>query len=264
MSGDISKKIRRKEILFYFDAANDKCYDGESETGYSLVLGTTASILTGVTWSAANGGNMVFSGTYSLGLFEYSIDSWISCGPRISQLAPTFPITLEAWINPKALNGETTVLTHNIFALDAPEQYPGNYYGVDMAITPNDGTDTHMLASGYYDGSSFGFGARRSMVSSGRPVQCGTWNHVVSVIAGIDDIRLYVNGATVSGTLSGGNSGGISWSSGIGKTTIGKGTGYYKYIFNGGISMVRAYNLELSWEEIKSNYDLHARRFEKI
>ena len=259
MSGIISKQILNKNILFYFDAANKKSYDGVSNLGYSLVLGTTASLLTGVTWSSSNVGVMNFNGTYSIGS-TYAVDSWISCGDRIPVIAPSFPITLEAWIKPRKLNGGTGPVTQGIFALDSMEQFPGNYYGVEIAITPNDGSDTMNLGAGYYSGTGYGASSRKSSTTNTRPVLCGVWNHVVAVISGLNNITLYVNGILVSGTLSGSGTS-LAWSGGLGKTTIGKGAGYYKYIFDGDISMVRAYNEELNSDNIKENYNLHVRRF---
>lgn len=260
MSGSISKQITNKNVLFYFDAANKRSYGGTSSIGYSLVLGTTASLLTGVTWSADRGGKMIINGTYSPALSTYAVDSWISCGNRISSLAPTFPITMEAWIRPRA-TGRNDVYSYGIFALDSIEQYPGNYYGVDIGLGPNDGTNTHRFAGGYYNGVAFGSETRRSSSTNSRGIVCGTWSHVAAVFSGIDNISLYINGATAAGTLDGGNATGIAWSGGTGKTVIGKGAGYYKYLFDGDIAMVRAYNAALSGADIKSNYDLHARRF---
>ena len=260
MSGIVSKQILNKNILFYFDAANKKSYDGFSNLGYSLVLGTTASLLTGVTWSSSNVGVMNFNGTYSIGLTTYAVDSWISCGDIIPVIAPSFPITLEAWIKPRKLNGGTGPVTQGIFALDSMEQFPGNYYGVEIVITPNDGSDTMNLGAGYYNGSGYGVGSRRSGTTSIRPVICGVWNHVVAVIAGLNDIRLYVNGVSVSSTLSGSGTS-LVWSGGLGKTVIGKTAGYYKYIFDGDIAMVRAYNESLSIDDVKSQYNLHTIRF---
>lgn len=260
MSGIVSKQIINKNILFYFDAANTKSYDGVSNIGYSLVLNTTASLLTGVTWSSINGGVMNFNGTYSIGLITHNVDSWITCGDRIPVIAPSFPITLEAWIKPRKLNGGTSTVTQGIFALDSMEQFPGNYYGVDIAITPNDGSDTNNLGAAYYNGTSYGTDARRSSLTSVRPIVCGNWNHVVAVIAGINDIRLYVNGINYGGTLSGSGTS-LAWSGGVGKTVIGKNAGYYKYIFDGDIAMVRAYNELLSIDDVKSQYNLHAIRF---
>lgn len=260
MSGIVSKQISNKNLLFYFDAANTKSYDGFSSTGHSLVLGTTASLLTGVTWSSNNVGVMNFNGTYSTALATYPVDSWISCGDRIPLLAPSFPITLEAWIKPRKLNGATWPVTQGIFALDSTEQYPGNYYGVEIAMTANDGSDTCNLAAAYYNGTGYGTAARRSSLTSVRPIICGNWNHVVAVIAGINDIRLYVNGINYGGTLSGSGTS-LAWSGGVGKTVIGKTAGYYKYIFYGDIAMVRAYNELLSIDDVKSQYNLHAIRF---
>ena len=253
-------QLNNRNLLFYFDAANPKSYDGYSSTGYSMVLGTTASLLTGVTWSSINNGVMVFNGTYSLGLFTYSVDSWITCGDRISKLAPTFPLTLEAWINP-TVTGITTVTGFGVFALDSIEQYPGNYYGVDINILTNDGTNTFVLASGYYNGVDAGSSGRRSSATNTRPVIGGVWNHIVSVISALDTFDLYVNGVLVPSTNSGTNTTGIAWSNGVGKTTIGKGSGYYKYIFNGKIAMTRAYNSALTANDVKLNYNLHATRF---
>lgn len=255
-----SKQIRNKNILFYFDAANAKSYDGFSNTGYSLVLGTTASLLTGVTWSSANNGVMVFNGTYSIGLFTYSVDSWISCGDRISKLAPTFPFTLEAWVNPKT-TGITTIAGNSIFALDSIEQYPGSYYGLSISLGPNDGTNTHVFEAAYGNGVDAGSAGRKSATTNTRVVIGGVWSHVAAVVSALNTFQLYVNGEFVSSTLSGGNTTGIVWSNGVGKTTIGKGYGYYKYIFDGKIAMTRVYNTTLTGADIKENYNLHARRF---
>lgn len=63
-----------------------------------------------------------------------------------------------------------------------------------------------------------------------------------------------------TGSISG-TGGNLAWSAGAGKTVIGKGVGYYKYIFNGDIAIVRAYNLALNITDIKENYNLHAIRF---
>lgn len=261
MSGSISKQITNKDVLFYFDAANKRSYGGTSSIGYSLVLGTTASLLTGVTWSADRGGKMTFNGTYSTLTSGYSIDSWISCGNRISNLAPTFPITIEAWIRPRA-TGRNDVYTYGVFALDSGEG-SGNYHGLDIVIGPNDGSNTHTFSAGYYNGISAGPNGRKTLTTNTRSVICGTWSHIAAVFTGIDAMNMYVNGATAAGTLSGTSTVGIVWSGGIGRTTIGKGAGYYKYIFDGDIAMVRAYNAALSGADIKSNYDLHARRFGK-
>lgn len=271
MSGIISKQINNKNILFYFDAANLKSYNRTSNVGYSLVLGTTASLLTGVTWSSVNGGVMRFNGTYSavpnISTYTgYTKDSWITCGDRIPKLGLSFPFTLEAWINPKKLNGLTTGLTTGIFALDSTESFLLNnpisyYYGVDIGLSPNDGTDTHSFSTGYYDGTGYGVDSRRSVGTSNRPVICGKWNHIVSVITGINTMQLYLNGDLMPLSAPSGNGGNLTWSGGIGKTVIGKGAGYYKYLFNGDISMVRAYNSALSVDDIKKNYNLHAIRF---
>ena len=266
MSGIISKQIKNKNILFYFDAANTKSYDGVSNTGYSLVLGTTASLLTGVTWSNTNNGVMRFSGTYSPGLQAYTADSWITCGDRIPKLGLSFPFTLEAWVNPKKLNGSTSVVGYGVLALDSCEVFlAGNpnsyYYGVDIALSANDGTDTHSITTGYYDGTGYGIDSRRSVGTSNRPVICGKWNHIVSVITGINTMQLYLNGDLMPTSPLSGTGVALVWSGGIGKTVIGKGAGYYKYLFNGDIAMVRAYNSILSVDDIKKNYNLHAIRF---
>lgn len=254
------KQINNKNVLFYFDAANVRSYVGTGSIGYSLVLGTTASLLTGVTWSSVNGGAMMFNGTYSIGETPYVVNSWISCGDRISKLAPTFPITLEAWIRPKA-TGVSSPVNQGVFSLDSPEQFPGSYWGASIDITANDGSDTYAISTGYFNGVSAGPDGRKSTISSSRHVKAGEWSHIVTVIENTTTISLYYNGDSVPniGLLGTGTT--MNWSGGIGKTTIGKSTGYYKYIFNGDIAMVRAYNSTLSADDIKKNYNLHALRF---
>ena len=77
---------------------------------------------------------------------------------------------------------------------------------------------------------------------------------------GINNILLYVNGYLMTTSLSG-TGASLGWSGKLGKTVIGKNTGYYKYLFNGDIAMVRAYNSALSNIDIAKNYNLHANRF---
>ena len=253
-------QLNNKNLLFYFDAANPKSYDRYSSNGYSMVLGTTASLLTGVTWSFVNNGAMVFNGTYSLGGVTYNVDSWITCGDRISKLAPTFPLTLEAWINP-TVTGITTVAGFGIFSLDSIEQYPGSYYGLSFVLGASNGSDTNLVEVLYGNGVDAGSSSRRSSVTDTRPVISGVWNHVVVVVSALDTFSVYVNGVLIPSTNNGSNTTGIVWSNGVGKTTIGKGPGFYKYIFDGKIAMVRAYNSALTDNDVKLNYNLHATRF---
>lgn len=253
-------QLNNKRVLFYFDAANPKSYDRTSSYGYSMVLGTTASLLTGVTWSSSNNGVMVFNGTYSLGSFTYGVDSWISCGDRISKLAPTFPLTLEAWINP-TVTGITTVAGFGIFSLDSIEQYPGSYYGLSLVLGASNGTDTNSVEVLYGNGVDSGPGGRKSSTTNTRPIISGVWNHVVVVVSALDTFSIYVNGVLIPSTSSGSNTTGIAWSDGVGKTVIGKGPGYYKYIFNGSISMIRCYNESLIYSDVLKNYNLHCTRF---
>lgn len=254
-----SKQIRNKNILFYFDAANTKSYDGFSNIGRSLVLGTTASLLTGVTWSGSDSfGAMAFNGTYSLATATYSVDSWITCGNRVSLLAPTFPITLEVWIKPNA-TGVVSPVNQGVFSLDSPEQYPGNYWGAAIDITANDGSDTFAISTGYFNGFSAGADGRKSTLSSSRHVKAGEWSHIAAVIENTTTISIYYNGEVVSNVGLSGTATTMNWNGG--NTTIGKSTGYYKYLLNGKVGMVRAYNATLTAANIKENYNLHARRF---
>ena len=255
------KQINNKNILFYFDAANVRSYVGTGSIGYSLVLGTTASLLTGVTWSSVNGGVMKFNGNYLIGETTYPVDSWMSCGDRISKLAPALPITLEAWINPKTTGVVDPYPTYGVFSLDAPEQFPGNYYGVSLNISSNNGTNTHNISTGYHNGVSAGPDGRKSVDSTNRVVKSGEWSHIVAVISNLSTMTLYYNGEAVAINVPSGTANTLVWSGGIGKTVIGKPTGYYKYLFNGDIAMVRAYNSNLSADDIKKNYNLHAVRF---
>lgn len=261
MSGIISKQIKNKNILFYFDAANLKSYTGTGNTGYSLVLGTTASLLPGVTWSIDSYGVMKFNGTYSSLQAVYTVDSWISCGDRISKLAPTFPITLEAWIRPNKLNGLTTPVGQGVFSLDSTEQYPGSYWGAGMDISSNNGTDTFSISAGYFNGISAGSDGRKSTATVSRVVKAGEWSHIVAVISNSTTILIYYNGETTPVSTLSGTATTMNWSAGVGKTVIGKPSGYYKYILNGDIAMVRAYNSVLSAADVKENYNLHAKRF---
>lgn len=254
------EQIRNKNLLFYFDAANKKSYDGFSNTGYNLV-GTTASLLTGVTWSSVNGGAMKFNGSYWPDGSVYPVDSWITCGDRIPNIAPAFPITLEAWVRPNATGVVDPFPTYGVFSLDATEQYPGNYYGVALNLSSNNGTNTYNVSAGYFNGVSAGSNGRKSVDTTNRVVKAGEWSYIVAVLSNSSTMTLYYNGEAVPMNVPSGTANTLVWSGGIGKTVIGKPAGHYKYLFNGDIAMVRAYNEVLSLNDIKENYNLHARRF---
>lgn len=260
------KQIINKNILFYFDAANARSYPGTGSVGYELstgssVPGSSISLLPGITWSSSNYGVMSFNGARANQNVVYSVDSWISCGNRISKLGLTFPFTLEAWVNPKKLFGANTAgYSYGVFALDSMEQFPGNYYGVNIMLSQNYGNDRHYLQGGYYSGTGYGGGDRRTASTTSDVVVCGEWTYIVCVISGLNNIKLYANGVLVSSGISG-SAPGLAWSNGAGKTVIGKTPGYYKYTFNGDIAMVRAYNSILSDADIIQNYNLHSLRF---
>ena len=245
-----------RNLLFHFNSNDLNSYDGVSSTGKDLITGSAGSLLTGVTYSSVEK-SILFNGTYSLTAF--TTDSYVDFGNRISTLNLTFPFSIEAWVKP-TYGTESNNLSRGIFCSDARQTYLTNYYGTQLALSENDGTDTYNLNADFGNGLGNGTSYRKSVTTSTRPIKRNIWNHIVVNIISTTTFEIYVNGILQTPSYTG-TATSLGWSSGLGTTSIGRGMGGYRYIFGGYISIVRFYNTQLSSTEVSQNFQFDRFRY---
>lgn len=241
--------IVTRNLLFHFNTNNLNSYNGYSSTGKDLITGSAGSLLTGVTYSSSEKA-LLINGTYSLTVF--TTDSYVDFGNRISTLNLTFPFSIEAWVKP-TYGTESNNLGRGIFCSDARQTYLTNYYGTQLALSANDGTDTYNLNTDFGNGLGNGGSYRKSAGTTTRPIKRNVWNHIAVNIISTTSFEIYVNGVLQT-IFTSGTATTLGWSSGQGTTSIGRGMGGYRYIFGGYISVVRFYNTQLSASEVSQNF----------
>ena len=113
----------------------------------------------------------------------------VELGDVFNSLSP--PYTLTAWVRQPspARDGFRT-----IFVTD---DTPGSYFGTWFQVAP-----TGQLEITYGNGGAPGLASRRSALSDA-PLPTDAWVHLAAVVAGPDDMRLYVDGTSAAATLSG-------------------------------------------------------------
>ncbi len=169
------------------------------------------------TWSAAGryGGAIQFNGT----------NTWVTV-PNATSLNPTAGVTMEAWLNPTAVNGWRTVMFK--------EQTGNLTYGLYSNTSANRPNAQVFVA-----------GADRN-VNGTAQVAANTWTHLAATYDGAN-IRIFVNG-TQAATVA--QTGAISTSTGV--LHIG-GNAVWPEWFQGLIDEVRIYNRALSAAEIQAD-----------
>ena len=245
--------MRQNNLVFHFNTDNLQSYAGMTAgltpVANSLVGGYTGTVLSNVAWSSDLYA-LEFNGTQSE---SAPTDSFLDFGTALS--TQSIPITLEAWIHPTYATTTSTGMFKGIFSTcvlvgDA------SYYGFSLYITKNsDGTYNTGIFWGDGIGSSQTTNVRKGFTSgnSNGPISPNVWCHVVGVINGLNDIKIYVNGKYVVTTL-GGSATSIGLNT-VGKTMIGNFPGNVKYIFGGYIGAVRCYSTGLSATDVKNNFE---------
>jgi hypothetical protein len=188
---NFGQRIDSSNILFYFDAANQKCYTS-GRTCNELVyndVGTFDNLSSNQTQFTSNGlaSSLTFNGS-----------DYTDFGSRIRSLAPSLPITIEAWVK-LGTNGSF----NGVVALD---NRTSAYAGVILQIYPQVIGSTYRVEAGFGTNGGFGFQNRRSFNTSALSqelISQNVWTHIVVVFVSNNDIRVYLNGVLISGVYSG-------------------------------------------------------------
>jgi len=233
---DSNNKIVTSGLFLNLDASQLRSYPGSGTTWTDLSGNNNNGTLTnGPTFSAGNGGSIVFDGTN-----DYVYKS-------------LFP------------NSITTTLTFDVWVKFNDTGSPGRYImSLGRDIGPSSG-GLALLAYGFASASSgqilFEFGSGYGRVSSGIVPTTGIWYNLVVTTDGTNT-RFYVNsilantasqttGAVVS--LPGLSVG--SYLSSATPPTPGT------YFFNGNVGSVKIYNRALTATEVLQNYNVQKARF---
>jgi hypothetical protein len=234
MSGKILNRVVTDKLLLYVDGANSDCYVTPNSTLNDLVSNDPGLLINGVAYDTNNYGSFVFDGG----------DDYIDLGNRVTNLAPSYPLSIDCWI----WVSSTNTFGGGVFSTNGT---PPIYYGFGVQIFSN------FIFANIGNGTGGGSGNRRSYSTSTALVP-EVWNHVVVTVDTGNVFQFYLNGVLRSGSYSG-SGGSINWGSGT-TTQIGRATGYLQQ-FKGKVSNVKLYNKLLSQSEVLQNYNALKNRF---
>jgi hypothetical protein len=207
-------------------------YNATRPTGLVAAYSFNESLGTGVIDASGNNNNGTFgsgvtrttSGKFGGGLVFNGTSGLVTI-PNSASLQLTTGMTLEAWVNPSAVNSawRDTIYKGN-----------DNYY--------LEGTSDN----GGKPGAGGTFGGADVVTYGTVPLAANTWTHLAETYDGTT-LRLYVNGAQISGVARTGNIATSTNPLQIGGDSI------YGQFFQGMIDEVRVYNRALTPVEIQSD-----------
>ena len=243
--------ISSSNLQFHFNTNNYDSYkgvfDGQSETGNSLVGGFTGNLLN-VYWSGPLSA-LSFGGTHNLSGF--ATGDYIDFGQAGVNIATTGAFTIEAWIMPNDLTTGNTFY-RGVFTNNGIETNNSPLQGAALLISS---ADVGKFSVRFRIGNNSGYtdANHKSLTTNTKPLTNSKWSHVVAMHQS-GNLYIYVNGVLVSGTVTGTAT--TFTSDPVNKIIIGcvtGGTG--KFPFNGSIGAIRFYNRILSDSEIKDNFE---------
>ena len=97
MAGTVAPNIVTDGLVMYLDAANSKSYVSGSTTWRDIAGSTNGTLVNGVAYSTAKGGNLVFDGS----------DDHVNCG--LASFQPT-QLTLCAWVSSNTSGRDGTII----------------------------------------------------------------------------------------------------------------------------------------------------------
>ncbi len=215
-------------LVLHLDAGNPASYSGSGTTWNDLSGNGSNVTLTNTTYSAANGGSIVFNGTNAYADFNANIGN-------------TNVVTVEMWVRTNSLAGAGSGAMYFGF----------NYYDVWTA-----GGNIGFNTSG---GDQFGIpNARVDYLGI-----VGGWRHMVFVMYAGSRInnKIYVNGESqnmtyVTNTFYSSNA---NFNSGSGRISGWRGDASWKMNMN--VASFKIYSRELSAQEINNNYRAYQTKY---
>lgn len=217
-------------LILALDAADKNSYKGSGTTWTDLINANVGTLTNGPTFSAANGGSIVFDGTNDYVTIPYS-STW-------SVTAATY----EIWLKKSSSGASGEFLSRG--PNDAGDQprfylYPNNDVYFDWS---NGSTDIYVICT------------PTTFNSTG-------WNQIIGVAVPGSQLKVYVNSTLLSVSSSGG--GGITPNPLYitNQPMIIGGVNWIPRYFSGNISIVRLYSRALTTTEVLQNYNATKTRF---
>ena len=236
MSIGYGPRVVTDGLLLALDAADINSYAGSGTTWNDISgKGNTLTATSTPTFSSSGGGSIEFDGTDDL----YTINNTFVGSDQIATTEANGNYTLEAWINVHTSQGTTTSADSIIGSV--------SNYGVGMQVGVSNGNPR------------MNYGARFTNNFYGSEFSYNTWTHVCLSRIGGTSVRAYLNGnfdnyASV-------NSLEVPDGQTIGNMTIGNSSPRVTGFYDGLIAVVRIYNIGLSDDQVKQNFNALRGRF---
>lgn len=215
-------------LVFFLDAANERCYPGTGLTANGLIGGIGGTLVNGVGFSSLNSGSFFFDGT----------NDYIDCGNFADNLSN---FSVMAWHKTSKTSGQQMVVAKLV-----------NYSsGAGWAlITRPDSLGVSFLLQ--TNGSIW------YVYSSYKIATDNSWHHIAAIISSKVVTGIYVDGTSYPIQVQGsGTIGSISNSVNV---RIGRDEAN-EYIFQDYIPHALIYNRVLTDQEIKQNYNATKTRY---
>jgi len=227
-------------LVLALDAANTKSYPGSGTSWTNLISGgVNGTLVNGPTYSATNGGSIVFDGTN-----DYTTL------PSPAPFSGTKLFTFEIWVNFTSISGDYggTNKAAWLFAGNIGQPEFGIISANNASFTPN--TIVYSRAGGSTTGSL------STNVSS--LISNGNWYQIILVRSASNVETIYLNGVSIA-------TGNVSNSFDDAQTFFAGGpipgppayTGY----LNGRVANIKTYNRALTAAEVSQNFNALRGRF---
>lgn len=241
-------------IVYTTDNTNDQggYQIGTITYDFNVIVKNNGTLVNGPTYSAANGGSIVFNGS----------NNYVDCGNTAS-LKITGSITAEAWVNFSSLTGSgdpRLIGKYSWSAGAAGTAWELNRSTSDYRSYGPGGSDGPNVNEFLWIASS-GTGIGGAFIGTGEQVLSNTWYQVVGVFNNVNDvIQLYVNGVLKRSVVRTSQTVGIL-AAGTQNVQIGGNTGDGQNYINGVIPIARVYNRALSSAEVTQNFNATRSRY---
>lgn len=226
-------------LIFSVDPYNTKSYVSGSTDIYGLTVNKPNGTLeNGVTF---NGKSLSLDGTNQ----DITVNTGFGLNP------PTLPVTLDLWVYIPS----TGPTGNALFYLD---NYNNIYYGLGISYGAN-----NVVTFSVFDGGGATSNDRRTLISPNNSIPNDEWVHISCIYRNPTsgfDMTCYINLVDVGGTPSG-SGGPIGWSSNVGSRTRFAKNPILTAYTEMEISQAKVYDRELSFDEIKQNYNALKWRF---
>ena len=236
MSIGYGPRVVTDGLLLALDAADINSYAVSGTTWNDISgKGNTLTATSTPTFSSSGGGSIEFDGTDDL----YTINNTFVGSDQIATTEANGNYTLEAWINVHTSQGTTTSADSIIGS--------ASDYGVGMQVGVSNGNPR------------MNYGARFTSNFYGSEFSYNRWTHVCLSRIGGTSVRAYLNGNFDNDTDV--NNLEVPNGQTIGNMTIGNSSPRVTGFYDGLIAVVRIYNIGLSDDQVKQNFNALRGRF---